>query len=87
VPEGEKKGDQTSEKVLAFQTALIPPLSVFQCIVLEFTMMIPFIDFSCPVRLHRDSISLYGSLYVTFVKAHGSAGNRLWFEDSGACHS
>ncbi|XP_006899868.1 PREDICTED: nuclear pore complex protein Nup88, partial [Elephantulus edwardii] len=62
VLEGEEEDDQTSEKSWDSKADLVPSLYVFECVELELALKLasgdeePFdSDFSCPIKLHRDS--------------------------------
>ena len=53
------KSNQVSEKPWDSRADVIPSLSVFACMGLEFLLrMIPLTDFSCPVILPRDLLTL-----------------------------
>uniref|UniRef100_A0A6I8PV04 Nucleoporin 88kDa n=1 Tax=Xenopus tropicalis TaxID=8364 RepID=A0A6I8PV04_XENTR len=84
VLEGEDDDEQTSNKSWNSSCDLIPSLYVFECVELELALKLATeeeesmeLDFSCPIKLHRDPIcpSRYHCTHVAGVHSVGLA----WF--------
>ncbi|XP_056412351.1 nuclear pore complex protein Nup88 isoform X2 [Hyla sarda] len=81
VLEGEDDDEQTSDKSWNTSSDLIPSLYVFECVELELALKLSTeeeeesieTDFSCPIKLHRDSVcqSRYHCTHVAGIHSVG----------------